>query len=151
MFSSTVGYDNSSKLGSLASQVDEWVNVERLAKLNFAVMNGLQALLPWQEFMNHPTGAYLGGIVAIQAAGSCFGYPIMSVVASKWGRKSSVYAGCVVISFGVILQTAATNPAMFIVSRFFVGAASGFFGSVPILVTETAYPTHRGKMTAGYK
>jgi MFS family permease len=113
-------------------------------------MNGLQALVEWQTFMNNPTGAYLGGIVAIQAAGSCFGYPIMSVVASKWGRKSSVYVGCAVILFGVILQTAARTPAMFIVSRFFVGSASGFFGSVPILITETAYPTHRGKMTAGY-
>jgi MFS family permease len=114
-------------------------------------MNGLQALEEWQVFMNYPKGAYLGGIVAIQAAGSCFGYPLMSIVASRWGRKQSVYIGCAVITFGVILQTAAVNPAMFIVSRFFVGASSGFFGSVPILVTETAYPTHRGKMTAGYK
>jgi hypothetical protein len=29
--------------------------------------------------------------------------------------------------------------------------ASGFFGAAPVLITETAYPTHRGKLTAGYK
>lgn len=125
LFSSTIGYDNS-------------------------MMNGLQSLAQWQTFMHHPKGAYLGGINAIQAGGSFLGYPGMAIIANRFGRKTSVYLGCAIISFGVALQTAAQNPAMFIASRFVIGTSSGFLGAVPLLVTETAFPTHRGKMTAGY-
>ena len=125
LFSGTVGYDNS-------------------------MMNGLQALPQWKTFMHNPHGAYLGMVNAIQALGSCIGYPSMAQIANRWGRKKSVYVGFVVIILGVGLQTGARNREMLIASRFFVGMASGFFGAVPVLVTETAYPTHRGKMTAGY-
>jgi MFS family permease len=126
LFSATTGYDNS-------------------------MMNGLQALTNWQAFMNHPAGARLGGINAIQAGGSCLGYPLMSIIANKWGRKPSIYIGLFVISFGVALQVAAQNPGMFIAARLFVGMSSGFFGSAPLLITEIAYPTHRAKVTSGYK
>lgn len=114
-------------------------------------MNGLQALHQWQSFMNYPTGPFLGSINAIQCAGSVFGYPAMSWIANRYGRKRSAYIGFCVIALGVSLQTASKNVAMFMVSRFLVGAASGFFGAIPILITEAAYPLHRGRITAGYK
>jgi MFS family permease len=125
LFSATMGYDNS-------------------------MMNGLQSLPQWQSFMEHPKGTYLGAINATQAAGSCVGYAIMSFVANRFGRKSSVYAGCLVLTFGTILQTTSRNAGSFIASRLFVGVSSGLFGAAPALITECAYPTHRGKLTAGY-
>ncbi|KAG9237132.1 general substrate transporter [Amylocarpus encephaloides] len=125
LFSGTVGYDNS-------------------------MMNGLQALPQWKEFMHEPKGAYLGLVNATQALGAIFGYPCMAVLANKYGRKRPIYVGCFVLAFGTALQTTAQNREMFIASRAFIGLASGFFGSVPILITEAAYPTHRGKMTASY-
>lgn len=32
-----------------------------------SMMNGLQSLTQWQDFMDHPTGAWLGFINAVQA------------------------------------------------------------------------------------
>jgi MFS family permease len=126
LLTATIGYDNS-------------------------MMNGVQALKQWQNFMHNPKGAYLGGIFAVQAAGSCFGYPLMSILANKYGRKKNVYLGYCILFFGVGLQTSARNLHMFIASRFFVGLSSGCFGAIPMLITETAYPTHRSKLTAGIK
>jgi sugar porter (SP) family MFS transporter len=123
LFSSTIGYDNS-------------------------MMNGLQALAPWQKFMRYPKGAYLGLINATQAIGGFAAYPLMSIIAQKFGRKWSIYGGCCLITLGTGLQTGARNREMFIVSRLFVGMSSAFFGAVPMLVGETAYPTHRGIVTA---
>ena len=116
-----------------------------------AMVSSLQALHQWQDFMNFPTGAYLGGVFAIQSAGSCITYPIMSLVANKYGRKLPLYAGYIFIILGMGLQTGARNPGMFIASRLFVGASSGFFGAAPLLITELAYPTHRAKLTSMYK
>jgi len=76
----------------------------------------------------------------------CVGLLIMALIANKYGRKPSIYTGLLVICLGVALQTGAQNQAMFITSRFFVGCASGFFNAVPLLITETAYPSHRGKI-----
>lgn len=46
-----------------------------------------------------------------------------------------------------IMQAASQNLATFIVARFLtgLGMSSAFIPS-PVLITETAYPTHRGKM-----
>jgi MFS family permease len=145
LFSSTVGYDNSSKQSLISLPFFMFSNTKNL------VMNGVIALGQWEGFMNHPQGAHLGGIIAVQAAGSIIAFPIMSLLANKYGRKIPVYIGILIITFGVGLQTGSKNAGMFIASRFFVGTASGFLGCVPILVTEVAYPTHRGTITALYK
>lgn len=126
LFSGTVGYDNS-------------------------MMNGLQSLQQWQAFMHHPVGARLGFINSIQALGTCCGLPIMALVANKYGRKRPIYIGMLLICLGVGLQTGANSQAMFIASRFFNGMATGFFNAAALLVTETAYPTHRAKISAIFK
>ena len=125
LYAATVGYDNS-------------------------MMNGLQALEQWQEFMQFPEGAFLGGINAAQAGGAIFGYPIMSRLANRFGRKVPIWIGLAILALAVGLQTGARNSGTFIAARVLVGFASGFMGSCPILITEIAYPTHRAKLTAGY-
>lgn len=125
-FGGTVGYDNS-------------------------MMNGLQSLPQWQLFMDHPVGARLGFINAIQALGTFLGISMMAPVANKYGRKRSIYIGLVIICLGVGLQTGAGNQDIFVAARSLVGFASGFFYAVPLLITELAYPSHRAKLTALYK
>lgn len=98
--------------------------------------------------MHHPTGAYLGLINATQALGGCAAYPLMSIVAQRSGRKRSLYIGLSLILLGSALQAGAATRQMFIASRLLVGMSSAFFGAVPLLVGETAYPTHRGVVTA---
>jgi MFS family permease len=125
MYSGTVGYDGS-------------------------MMNGLQSLEQWQTFMNHPTGAWLGFINAIQAVGGIVTYPVQAYVADRYGRKACLYAGLVFITLGSGLQTGAKDAGMFITARFFIGVASSLFSAAAILITEIAYPSHRAKVTALY-
>ncbi|OJJ95040.1 hypothetical protein ASPACDRAFT_127506 [Aspergillus aculeatus ATCC 16872] len=110
-----------------------------------SLMNGLEALDQWKSFMNNPTGAKLGWLNAIYWLGCGVGYPTASWIANKYGRKPGVYVGYVFLALGTALQTAAPNPVAFMLARLFLGFASAMFGnSVPLLINEIAYPTHRG-------
>ncbi|KAK9324375.1 general substrate transporter [Lipomyces orientalis] len=103
-----------------------------------ALMNGLQSLEQWQEFMNFPTGAWLGFMNAINPLGSLFVTAIgTSFIADKYGRKACMIAW-------------AKNPAMFIVGRFIVGSGSAFGVVSALLISELAYPTHRAVATSLY-
>ncbi|EEY22425.1 sugar transporter [Verticillium alfalfae VaMs.102] len=49
-----------------------------------SMMNGLMALPQWFNFMNHPKGAWLGFINAIQALSSTLAYPMVAYFANRW-------------------------------------------------------------------
>ncbi|PVH71327.1 sugar transporter [Cadophora sp. DSE1049] len=116
-----------------------------------SMMNGLQALPQWQEFMDHPTGAWLGFINAIQAFGAILGTFPCAWALQRYGRKSGIWVAYFFLVLATMLQTAAPNPATFIVARFFLGQTSQWFSTAaPLLITETAYPTHRSICTALY-
>lgn len=113
-----------------------------------SLMNGLQALHQWREFMDTPTGVWLGFINAIYWAGTGLTYLLMPWLSNKYGRKLGVYIGYCLLILGVGL-CGVNNEVGFIMSRFFVGCASACFASsVPLLINEIAYPTHRGIVNA---
>lgn len=113
-----------------------------------SLMNGLQALQQWRDFMDTPTGVWLGFINAIYWAGGGIAYVIMPWVSNNYGRKAGVYIGYLLLIIGVGL-VGSDSEAGFILSRFFVGCASAcFMSSVPLLMNEIAYPTHRGIVNA---
>ncbi|KAK5116572.1 hypothetical protein LTR85_009197 [Meristemomyces frigidus] len=141
-----------------------WYTKGHLLKLNFclvslvlfssangydgSLMNGLQALHQWSAFMEHPAGAWLGFINAIYWLGCGINFPIAAWVANTWGRKRGVYIGYLCLILGVCLS-ASSHVVGFVLSRFFVGCASAWFGNaVPLLMNEIAYPTHRGIVNA---
>ncbi|KAL3470511.1 general substrate transporter [Aspergillus californicus] len=114
-----------------------------------SMMNGLQALPQWHTFMSHPAGPWLGFINAVQSLGAVVCYPTVAWFNNRFGRKRSIATGYLWLILGVGLQTAARDPVDFVLGRLFIGGASAFFGiSGAILITETAYPTHRGIFTA---
>ncbi|KAH8658538.1 general substrate transporter [Ilyonectria robusta] len=116
-----------------------------------SMLNGLLALPHWQSFMHHPSGAWLGFVSGASSLGAMFFYPVVAWSSNRFGRKPTILVGYIFLCLGVGLQTGATNIPMFVVSRVIVGIASAFFGGcVPLLVTETAYPTHRGVFTSLY-
>ncbi|KAL1632976.1 hypothetical protein SLS56_003263 [Neofusicoccum ribis] len=115
------------------------------------LMNSLQSLTQWNEFMSHPTGAWLGFINAVYWIGVGVGFPTAAFCANKYGRKPGVWAGVAFLILGTVLQTASPNVATFVVARFFIGVAGCWFGaSIPVLINEIAYPTHRGIVNALY-
>lgn len=72
----------------------------------------------------------------------------MAWSANRFGRKKTVAVGFFWLVLGTGLQTGAQNPAMFVVGRLCIGGVSAFFSAAPILITETAFPTHRAIATA---
>lgn len=116
-----------------------------------SMMNGLMALPQWNSFMDHPKGAWLGFINAIQALSSTLAYPLVAYSANRWGRKLGLYVGYVFLVLGALLQALTPNIPGFVVSRFFLGQPSAWWGGLaPLLITELAYPTHRAFLTALY-
>jgi MFS family permease len=116
-----------------------------------SLMNGLQTLPEWQIFMNHPSGAWLGFINAVSPLGGIIGYPPQAWLSNHYGRKLPLYIGTFFMVLAGVLQASAQVPSVFVVSRAIFGFGSAFLAIAPILVTETAYPTHRAKFTALYK
>ncbi|KAM0326608.1 hypothetical protein ACHAQA_006477 [Verticillium albo-atrum] len=116
-----------------------------------SMMNGLMALPQWFEFMNHPKGAWLGFINAVQALSSTLAYPVVAYFANRWGRKKGLYVGYVFLAIGALLQTFTPNVAGFVISRFILGQPSAWWGGLaPLLITEIAYPSHRALLTSLY-
>ncbi|CAI7672294.1 unnamed protein product [Penicillium manginii] len=114
-----------------------------------SLMNGLEALTQWKEFMDYPAGSWLGWINAIYWLGCGVGYPTASWIANRYGRKPGVYVGYIFLALGVALQTACQNDTTFLLARLFLGFASALFGnSVPLLINEIAYPTQRGVLNS---
>ncbi|KAJ5371234.1 sugar transporter [Penicillium cataractarum] len=115
------------------------------------LMNGLMSLPQWNEFMDHPTGAWLGFINAIQSLSQATALPILAYVANRFGRKLGLYVGYFFVLLGALLQAFTPNIAGFATGRFFLGQTSAWWGGMaPLLITELAYPTHQGFLTALY-
>ena len=115
------------------------------------MMNGVQSLPQWQKFMNHPTGAWLGFINAVMTLGGFITLPLQARTADHFGRRCCLCVGMIFCALGTALQTAATNQAMFILGRFFIGVSTAWFSITVVLISEIAYPSHRAKVTALYQ
>ncbi|KAF6837133.1 sugar transporter [Colletotrichum plurivorum] len=116
-----------------------------------SMMNGLLALPQWFEFMDHPAGAWLGFINAIQSLSTMLAYPAVAYFANRWGRKRGLLVGYFFLFLGSLLQAFSPNKTGFILGRLFIGQPSAWWGGLaPLLITELAYPTHRGILTALY-
>ncbi|KAH6692488.1 sugar transporter [Plectosphaerella plurivora] len=114
-----------------------------------SLMNGLMALPQWHEFMDEPSGAWLGFINAAQSLSSTCAYPLVAYFANRWGRKKGLYIGLFFLFAGAFLQAFTPNVAGFVVSRALLGQPSAWWGGLgPLLVTELAYPSHRAFITA---
>ncbi|CAI4214114.1 unnamed protein product [Parascedosporium putredinis] len=117
-----------------------------------AMMNGLQTVEQWRGYFNHPKPSILGVMNAIYPIGKIVGIFPAAWLSDKYGRKSSMWIGFVLLVLGAGVQGGSINTAMFICSRCLLGAATAFIAQpAPILVTELAYPTHRGKISALYQ
>lgn len=116
-----------------------------------SMLNGLMALSQWFDFMDNPSGAWLGFINSIQALSSTVAFPIVAYFANKWGRKKCIFIGYVFLITGAVLQALTPNSTGFIIARCLLGQPSAWWGgSAPLLVTELAYPTHRSFLTSLY-
>lgn len=104
-----------------------------------------------RSYFNNPGGSQQGLLNAIQSVGSVCALPIAPNLADWIGRKCSIMIGSLIVALGAGLQFGATDTGMFIAGRFFIGLGSGINGiASPLLITELAHPSQRGKITAVY-
>ena len=76
------------------------------------------------------TASQSAEIVSILSAGTFFGALGAAPVADRIGRRLALIAACCVFTFGVILQTAATQLPMFVAGRFFAGFGVGMVSAL---------------------
>ncbi|KAJ5707381.1 hypothetical protein N7488_007182 [Penicillium malachiteum] len=155
-------------LASVLPQHDRfWFRVPNLLKLNLillipllssavagydgSLMNSLQSLTEWKDYFGNPTGAVLGVVNAAQSIGSVISLPFIGILSDRIGRRLTFLSGTIVIIIASIIQAASVKYGMFVFARVLVGVGSMLVVQPsPMLITELAYPTHRGKYTSAF-
>ena len=116
-----------------------------------SLMNGLQSLTEWKDYFGNPTGAVLGVVNAAQSIGSVISLPFIGILSDRIGRRLTLLSGTIVIIIASIIQAASVRYGMFVFARVLVGIGSMLVVQPsPMLITELAYPTHRGKYTSAF-
>ncbi|KAH6695001.1 general substrate transporter [Plectosphaerella plurivora] len=116
-----------------------------------SMMNGLQTLPQWRNYFGNPEGAILGALNAVYPAGKFFAMFLVTWMADRYGRKTTIAIGAATCVAFAVMQGVSQNLHTFIAARAILGFFTSFLAQPsPILVTELAYPTHRGKLTALY-
>ena len=116
-----------------------------------SMINGMQSLTHWTQFFGHPSGTRLGAMTAGTTGGILIAVLWSSQVCERFGRRWPIFGGSAVIVLGSVIQAAAQNYGMFVAGRFVVGAGLCTVATAaPPLLTECAYPTHRGVITSAY-
>ncbi|KAJ4394463.1 hypothetical protein N0V93_003681 [Gnomoniopsis smithogilvyi] len=99
----------------------------------------------WMDYMDHPSNALTGAVVAVYIAGEAIGALTQTAIADKLGRLHFMQVMCVIVTAGTVIQTASVNIAMFLAGRALAGlAVGGLVATVPIYLSEISAPQHRG-------
>ncbi|KAL4890119.1 general substrate transporter [Aspergillus ambiguus] len=116
-----------------------------------SLMNGLQSISQWQKYFGDPTGSVLGVVNAAQSIGSVVSLPVIGILSDRIGRRLTLLSGAITIVVASVIQAASVQYGMFVFSRVLVGVGSMLVVQPsPMLITELAYPTHRGKYTCAF-
>lgn len=114
-------------------------------------MNGLQSITEWKDYFGNPSGSILGVVNAAQSIGSVLSLPFVGILSDRIGRRLTLLSGAVVIVVASIIQAASVKYGMFVFARVLVGVGSMLVVQPsPMLITELAFPTHRGKYTSAF-
>lgn len=109
-----------------------------------SMMNGLQTLVYWREYFDNPKGSILGLFNASMSLGSLIGLFFVPYLVDRFGRKSGVVTGCLIMLLAVGLQSGAQNFGMFVAARLLLGFGDCIvLGAAPLLIAEIAHPQDR--------
>ncbi|KAK9458710.1 putative hexose carrier protein [Lipomyces oligophaga] len=86
-----------------------------------------------------------GTVTSLLCIGSFFGSLLISGVGDRLGRRPCVLYGSIVVTLGVVIQTAAFSVAQMIVGRITTGFGLGMLTSTtPVYQSECSKAVHRG-------
>jgi sugar porter (SP) family MFS transporter len=144
-----------------------WYRVPHLLKLNLSLLmpilcvtasgydlglfNGLLILPQFFEYFDEPSSPMISVLICGLIFGALLGYGPAVYLCDHVGRKKAILVSTVGATVFVVLQAASQNYAMLLAFRILI-AAFGISSTIagPLLVSELAYPTHRGVVTAVY-
>ncbi|KAL2826184.1 general substrate transporter [Aspergillus pseudoustus] len=127
------------------------------AGLNFLLFGYDQGLLGGvintPQFINayghQPTDTIIGTVSAIYSIGAFFGAVLAAICGLRMGRRIMLMVSCCCVIVGAAIQAAAPNLGAMIAGRIITGFGVGISTStVPIWISETSNPVHRGRMVA---
>ncbi|SMQ52071.1 unnamed protein product [Zymoseptoria tritici ST99CH_1A5] len=99
----------------------------------------------WKEYMKHPPQALVGGVAAIYVGGETVGAILQTTVGDRLGRIRFMQLASIIVTIGVVIQTASQNMPMFLTGRGIAGVGVGaMVGTVPVYLSEIAAPHQRG-------
>ncbi|EIW84270.1 general substrate transporter [Coniophora puteana RWD-64-598 SS2] len=119
--------------------------------LDSSMLNGLQILPGWQDYFHTPTSKTLGLVNAANCIGALVGIPITPIFSDLVGRRMTLFMGGVIMLAGIIMQAMASTVYIFIGARIIGECGFGMAFTVnaaPLLISELAYPTQRGKLSS---
>ena len=90
------------------------LGVEMTSGYDGSVLNGLQAVTPWNEYFDNPNGAILGVMTAAFNIGAVLALPFVPYSNDRWGRKFCIVFGSILSTIGAILQGSSVNSKPYI-------------------------------------
>ncbi|KAG8876102.1 hypothetical protein FRB97_004456 [Tulasnella sp. 331] len=116
-----------------------------------SMTNNLELLQQWETYFDYPKGSILGVMNNIQNIFAFLALPLAPLVSDTLGRRQGIFIGSLLILGGTALQSQCRNITQFILGRAMIGFGLSFsVNASPLLITELAYPTQRGTLTAMY-
>ncbi|EXJ70563.1 uncharacterized protein A1O5_06633 [Cladophialophora psammophila CBS 110553] len=99
----------------------------------------------WIDYMSEPSKGLTGAVVSVYIAGEAGGALFQTLIGDALGRIRFLQLMCVIVTIGVVIQTASINIGMFLAGRALAGfAVGGMVATVPIYLSEIAAPDVRG-------
>ncbi|KAK3718399.1 hypothetical protein LTR37_005212 [Vermiconidia calcicola] len=125
------------------------IGIEITSGFDSQMINAVQIVEPWQEYMGNPEGAKQGIISAAYALGAICSLPFVPWVAQRFGRRWSIFGGSCIMCCGAIVQCASQHVAMYIVARWILGfGIPACIVSASALLGELGYPKERPVLTS---
>ncbi|CAG7560654.1 unnamed protein product, partial [Fusarium equiseti] len=116
-----------------------------------SLLNGLQAISSWHQFLNHPKGPTLGLYAAVLYLPSIITAYMGDFVSHRFGRKLALALGSFIVLAGSFVNALAVNPGMWVAGRAIMGAGGGIAKvAAPALIQEIAHPRLRPMIAACY-
>lgn len=82
-----------------------------------SLLNGLQAIASWEQFLDHPKGAILGLYTAILYLPSILTAYLGDFVSQRFGRRLALTLGSFVVLAGSFINALAVNPGMWVAGK----------------------------------
>lgn len=100
----------------------------------------------FQEYFNNPSPALTGFVTSIYDLG-CFAGAVLTLFVGEWlGRKRMLIVFTIIMTFGILLQTAAHNMQHLLWGRFIAGIGNGGnTATAPVWHVETSHQDAKGK------